>query len=105
VEGDRKQPEANSEVTKLAIHHGVLTLSQRERQVNAYTLRNKADKPRVVLVEQPYEADWKLEEPAVPAERTDRLLRFRVAVPPGHSTPLKVVMERTVEETLILLDA
>jgi predicted RNase H-like nuclease (RuvC/YqgF family) len=73
--------------------------------VNLYTLRNKADKPRLVLVEQPYEADWKLAEPAAPTERTGSLLRFRVTVPPGHSAPLKVVMERTVQETLALVDA
>jgi hypothetical protein len=105
VEGDRQQPEANAAITKLVIHHGVLTLSQQQRQVNAYTLRNKADKPRLVLVEQPYEADWKLAEPAAPAERTGSLMRFRVTVPPGHSAPLKVVMERTIEETLALVDA
>jgi hypothetical protein len=105
VEGDRKQPEAGSSVTKLAIHHGVLTVSQQQRQVNAYTLRNKADKPRVVLVEQPYAADWKLAEPAAADERTDSLMRFRVTVPPGKSAPLKVATERTVEETLGLIDA
>jgi hypothetical protein len=105
VEGDRKQPELNSVITRLAIRRGVLTLDQQQRRVNTYTLLNKAEKPRVLLVEQPYEADWKLLEPAQPAERTDRLLRFRVAVPPGQSVPLKVVTERTVQQSVALLDA
>jgi hypothetical protein len=105
VEGDRKQPEVGSEIVKLAIHRGVLVLSQQQRQVNAYTLRNKSQKPRVVLVEQPYEADWRLIEPANPAERTSRLLRFRVSVPPGASAPLKVVSERTVQESVALFEA
>jgi hypothetical protein len=105
VEGDRKQPEYNAEITKLAIRRGVLTLTQQQRMVNAYTLLNKSDKPRTVLVEQPYQADWRLAEPAEPTERTDRLLRFRVAVPAARSAPLKVVTERTASETVALLNA
>src|SRR5207253_1519297 len=52
-----------------------------------------------------YAGDARMESVQPNAERTDRLLRFRVTVPPGHSAPLKVVMERTVEEILALVDA
>lgn len=80
------------------------TLGQRKKLVDEreYTLKNKGDKARTVLIEQPIEADWKLVEPKEPAEQTASMLRFKVEVPPGPAQSLKVRLEKVVDEWLLV---
>lgn len=65
-------------------------------QVNekTYTLRNQTDRERVVLVEYPKHANWKLSnDTPKPVETTDDHYRFRVALAP-HAVQTLHVAER-----------
>ena len=103
VEGDRKQKVAPQERITFIIRRGVLTTSRSNRAETEYILKNRDSKPRTVLVEQPYSADWKLIEPEKPAERTPNLYRFSVSIPPGETKTLKVTLEMPVSEQIALL--
>jgi hypothetical protein len=102
VEGERQSPGYAVTETALTIRRGVMTTTRKERYETNYTLKNKADKPRTVLVEHPYSAEYKLLTPEKYAERTPDRYRFEVIVPPGQSAPLKVVLERPVSESVAL---
>jgi hypothetical protein len=102
VEGERQNPGYAVTETALVIRRGVMTTTRKERYETNYTLKNKTDKPRTVLVEHPYSTEFKLLTPEKYAERTPDRYRFEVVVPPGQSAPLKVVLERPVSESVAL---
>jgi hypothetical protein len=58
-----------------------------------------------VLVEHPFDAEYKLLAPDRATERTAALYRFAVTVPPGKSETLKVVTQRPVSEDAAVLTA
>jgi hypothetical protein len=90
------------ELMSLRIAKG--TLWHRHKYVDAreYQVKNKDDKDRVVVLEQPFSEDWKLVEPKEPYERTQNLLRFKLAAAAGKTTAFPVKLERVADESLIL---
>jgi hypothetical protein len=103
VEGERQQTHRRRNEFTLRIQNGILTITSRQREETIYTLKNKAKKARLILVEHPYRADWTLVEPTEPTERTADRYRFAVRVEAGKSGTLKVVTETPVAQTVALL--
>jgi hypothetical protein len=92
------------EITSLRLERGILTVTRTYRRERTYTLINRGDASRAVLVEHPASPDWKLTAPASFAERTENLYRFRVQTPAGKNaqTELRVAEERTAEQRTAL---
>lgn len=105
LEGERQGTGTTTVETALSLKRGVLTITRRERQETTYTVKSKADRPRVVLVEHPFQPGYTLLAPAAPTERTARVYRFAVTVAPGKAETLKVTQERPLAQTIALLDA
>ncbi len=105
VEVEPLQQDGTNEVTAIQIRKGVATVSHRLLQTKTYTIRNKADEKRIVLVEHPFRPDWKLLEPSKPAERTPAVYRFQVPVDAGKSDKLAVKEEHLLSETVALVSA
>ncbi|MEW6197291.1 MAG: hypothetical protein AB1601_01310 [Planctomycetota bacterium] len=97
-----EQKPTPEELVSLRIARG--TLWQRRKSVDArqYLIKNKADKDRTVLVEQAYGEGWTLVEPKEPYERTQELLRFKVAVPAHKTVTQNVKLERVMDQTVVL---
>ena len=104
VEVTRDREDRTSQQVAVKIVNGVLQQRILLRRENEYRIENRDDKPRTLLVEQPLNADWELVEPR-DAERTASFYRFRIVLEPNQSRTLKVVEQRTVQETLALLQA
>jgi hypothetical protein len=98
-------PRVRQETLSLSAKSGVLRIARKQRQERVYTFRNKGDAPKTVLVQQNAEPEFKLVEPARPAEKTADEYRFRVEVPAKGTASLKVVTERPLQETVALVDA
>jgi hypothetical protein len=80
---DAKQKFDSQRVTRVVIEHGVMTQSTQERQENTYTIRNRDTASRVVVIEHPARAGWKLTDDDVkPAESSASFHRFRITVDP-----------------------
>lgn len=105
VEGERQGTGTNTTQTSLAIRRGVMIMTRRERHETTYTLRNKSDETRTVLVEHPFQAEYKLVLPEKAGERTADRYRFSVPVTPDKPETLKVVVERPVSQAVGLFDA
>lgn len=103
VEGERQQNHRRRNEFTLRIQNGILTITSRQREETTYTLKNKAKKDRMILVEHPYRSDWTLIEPTEPSERTADRYRFAIRVEAGKSDTLKVVTETPVAQTVALL--
>ena len=105
VEGERQEPAVTSVDTSMSLRRGVLIVGRRERIETTYSLKSKADKPKTVLIEHPFQAMYKLVAPEKALERTASLYRFSVTVPPAQSQTLKVVVERPLSQTFGIIDS
>lgn len=92
-----------TQIISVKITNGVLQQRLERRMENLYRLTSRDDKPRTVLVEQPYQDGWELVEPAK-FERTPTFYRFPVEVQPRKTATLRVVQKRTDQESFALLE-
>jgi len=99
---DAKQKNENQQVTRIVIAHGAMTQSTQERQEETYTVRNRDTLPRVLIVEHPARAGWKLADDETPAESTASFHRFRVAIEPKTTKTLTVKEYRPVSNRWML---
>jgi len=102
IEVVQERANSTSQVISVKITNGVLQQRLERRMENLYRLTSRDDKPRTVLVEQPYQDGWELVEPAK-FERTPTFYRFSVEVQPRKTATLRVVQKRTVQESIALL--
>jgi hypothetical protein len=102
---DREEPKFNQQTLSVNAKSGLLRIARKQQRVWAYRFRNKSEKPKTVLIQQDEEPEFKLVEPAKPAEKSPGEYRFELAVAPGKTESLKVVTEHTLTETVALIDA
>jgi hypothetical protein len=98
-------PAQEQELVTVRIQKGVLIATRRAMTEQHYSIRNRDQKPKTVLIEHPYRSDWKLTQPSEPMERTRDLYRFAVEVAPDNTAELVVREEQPREQTLRLSDA
>lgn len=90
-------------VTHVRISRGVMFQTRELRQNTTYTVRDDDTTPRVVLIEHPVRAGWKLAADAPkPAETTPGVYRFRVELKPKQTEKLSV-NEAAPQETTYAL--
>ena len=82
-----------------------MLISRRLVEDRTYLVKNRDAKAKIVLIEQPYRADWKLAEPKESTERTRDLYRFSVAVDPGKSATLRVKETLPIQESILLMES
>jgi len=104
VQGERQTPQVSTAETGLSLKRRFLLITRKEHVETTYTLKSKADKPRTVLIEHPFNPAYTLLPSAKPLERTAALYRFAVVLAPGKSSTLKVEVERPQVESFTLLD-
>jgi hypothetical protein len=99
-----KPAPSNTYIMGFSVKNGVLTISRKQRLINAYDLHNKAAAAKKVLILSPIQNGYELVEPAKPSEKAKDEYRFEVDVPGGKTTEFKTVRERTYSETAALLN-
>lgn len=77
---------------------GVLYVTMRYERKKSYVVKNSGKKAKTVLIEYPITANWKLLQPAEPAEKTRDLYRFSVVAEPGKAATLEVQEEQQLVE-------
>ncbi|HKQ49540.1 MAG TPA: DUF4139 domain-containing protein [Phycisphaerae bacterium] len=90
------------EITQIRILKGTMIIQRKYLDERTYTVRNKGDTAKTVILEQDAGNDWTLVEPKEPYEKAGTLLRFKLDVPPGKSQTLKVRLVNAREEQLVL---
>jgi len=99
---DAKEKTDHQRVTKVSIAHGAMVQSTEERQEETYTIRNRDTAPRLLILEHPARAGWKLTDGETPAESSSSYHRFRIAVDPKKTTSFLVKEYRPVSNRWML---
>lgn len=82
---------------------GVLFVRRKAVSAREYSVENKADHDKRVVIEHPLRAGWKLAEGLKPAETTEKVYRFEEPVAAGQSARLAVREENVFSEQVVLL--
>jgi chromosome segregation ATPase len=75
---------------------GVVEVTNKVRESKKYTVVNRNEQERLVLVEHPVRNEFKLVDTAKPAETASDFYRFQIKVAPGKTETLTVTEERVV---------
>jgi len=94
---DTRRETERQQWTRVRVSRGVMVYQNEERDRRTYTVRNEDAKPRMLIIEHPVRAGWKLTSTTAPAETSAGFYRFRVAVQPRSTTTLAVEEARPVE--------
>jgi hypothetical protein len=97
-----EQKDGTANLVAIKIFKGILHLTQKLRQSKQYTVQNRSEHPRLVLVEHPYRSDWKLVGHDETVQRSRDVYRFEIKTEPGQSTKLDVVEEKTQVDQMAL---
>jgi hypothetical protein len=79
-----------------------LHTTSKARQGRSYTVKNRNEQERTVLVEHPVNPLFKLVETPAPAETARDVYRFELKVPAGQTKVLTVTEERQFGETIAI---
>jgi hypothetical protein len=91
-------------ITKVKAVKGVIWTETKVRETKTYTVVNRNDQERVVLVEHPVRNEFKLGDTAKPAETASDVYRFEVKVAAGKTETLTVTEERVLSENVQISD-
>jgi hypothetical protein len=80
-----------------------LTARYHLRETKTYTIRNRSPHDRLVVLEHPLRAGWKLVEPAKAPEETRDLYRFQVKVPSGKTVTFAVAEDQARVDVVALV--
>ncbi|MBI4664505.1 MAG: DUF4139 domain-containing protein [Verrucomicrobia bacterium] len=96
---------SSQDLVSVKIQKGLLVAVRKMREEKSYTLRNRDQKKKQILIEHPFRAGWQLVEPKEPAERARDAYRFAVTVEPEKSAKLVVREENQLSETAQLANS
>jgi hypothetical protein len=92
----------NGRITEVKAVKGILHTRTRVRDTKTYTIKNRNDQERLVLVEHPVRNDFHLADKIKPAETASDFYRFEVKVAPGKAEDLVVKEEKDFGEIVVL---
>jgi hypothetical protein len=84
---------------------GVLQLTRKNVFTQEYTVVNRADRDKVLVIEHPVRKGWKLVDSPKPVETTETLYRFQESVAAGKTATVTVTEEIIQGETIAILPA
>jgi hypothetical protein len=102
TEVDAKPHRDNGRLTNVRIYKGLMYTTTKVRESKTYTVKNRNDQERVVLLEHPVRNSFKLVETARPAETASDFYRFQMKVAPGKTETQTVIEEFDVGSTVQL---
>jgi len=89
-------------ITSVKAVKGVIFSSTKLRESKSYTIKNRNDAERLVLVEHPVRNDFKLIDTEKPIETASDFYRFQLKVAPGKTETTTVIEERIINEQVAI---
>jgi hypothetical protein len=93
-------PKPVDTLVAIKLFKGILHATRKLQTTTTYTIKNRSEHERLILVEHPYEAEWSLVTPAKPSERSRDVYRFEIEVRAGKTETLAVVEEQKKKDEL-----
>jgi hypothetical protein len=91
-----------NELTRVALNKGLLYQTRKMRVAKTYKAKNRTQQDRLLVIEHPYDPEYKIVSKEQPSERARDVYRFEVKLPADKSASLDVVEERDVVQTVQL---
>ncbi len=96
----------NGRLTTVKVNKGILYSQTKLRETKTYTIVNRNDAERLVLVEHPVRNDFHLtDDTSKPAETASDVYRFEVKVAAGKTATQAVTEERVINEQVQLTNS
>src|SRR6185437_16364817 len=92
----------NGRLTQVKAVKGILHTTTKLRESKTYTIKNRNDQERLVLIEHPVRNEFTLVSTAKPAETASDFYRFQVKVAPGKTETQTVTEERLINSLVQL---
>ncbi len=92
----------NGRIVNLKAVKGIVYTTTKIRESKSYTIKNRNDVERVVLVEHPVRNDFKLVNTDKPAETASDFYRFQLKVAPNKTETQTVTEERVINQTIAI---
>ena len=102
IEVATESNEPTQRLVMIKIVEGMLHRRDVAERKTTYRIKNSDEKATKILIEQPFDADWKLISPKEPTEKTRSLYRFAVAIDGGAAKDVSVVEQREDESRFAL---
>jgi hypothetical protein len=95
----------NGRLTSVKVVKGVVHTTTKVKESKTYTVANRNDSERVVLIEHPNRTDFKLTGKDKPWETASDVHRFMVRVPAGKAVPFTVSEEKEAGSRVALTNS
>ena len=92
----------SEQINRVVINRGVIRMRRGIIETKTYNLDNKNPRPKTVVIEHPFHANWKLLNKEKPVETTNNYLRFEVKVPGLKTTKFSVREMRESWERIMI---
>jgi hypothetical protein len=92
----------NGRLIQVKAVKGVLHTTTKLRESKTYTIKNRNEQERLVLIEHPVRNDFKLVSDTKPVETASDVYRFQLKVPAGKTQTQTVTEERVINATVQL---
>jgi hypothetical protein len=92
----------NGKLTSVKVVKGVLHSTTKLRESKTYTIKNRNEQERLVLLEHPVRNEFKLIDTDKPSETASDVYRFEVKVAPGKNETKTVTEERILNQQVQL---
>jgi hypothetical protein len=89
-------------LTKIKINKGILYQTTKVHESKAYTVKNRSEHDRTVLIEHPFRPDFSLVSKEKPAERARDVYRFEIKLPAGKTASQVIIEEKDVQTAVAL---
>ena len=103
TEVHRKPAPSQQELISARLRKGVLIATRKALNATTYTVANRSQKQKVVLIEHPYRSDWKLVNTIKPKEQTRNVYRFAITVDSEKTESVSVQEGKPIEEIVSLI--
>jgi hypothetical protein len=92
----------NGRITMVKAVKGLIESTTKVRETKTYTIKNRNDAKRLVLIEHPVRNDFNLVDTDKPAETASDFYRFQVKIAPGKTEIQVVTEEHVIGQTVAL---
>src|SRR5438045_1246082 len=95
----------NGKVTSVKVVKGIVYSTTKVKDSKTYTIANRSDTDRVVMLEHPHRTDFKLTTKEQPWETASDVHRFKVEAPKGKTTTYTVSEEKDFASSVALTNS
>ena len=102
TEVEAVNPNGVERITKVKVTRGLIEATRLIQQSKKYTVKNRSEHDRLLVLEHPYRPEFKLVSKDEPKERARDVYRFEVPVAAGKTIVQTVSEERNLGQTISL---